>query len=71
MTSIATSVAALPVTREVRQTVHWGVAHGLPTLLLRRAADRGDLQARLIRVGPMPEPTDAPPAVGLDDVTNG
>jgi cytochrome P450 len=27
------------------------VAHGLPTLLLRRAAGRGDLQARLIRVG--------------------
>jgi cytochrome P450 len=40
-----------PVTREVRAGVHWGVAHGLPTLLLRRAAGRGDLQARLIRVG--------------------
>ena len=26
---------------------------------------------RLIRVGPMPEPVQAPPAVGLDDVTNG
>src|SRR3954454_5023755 len=26
---------------------------------------------RLIRVGPMPEPQAAPPAVGLDDVTNG
>ena len=25
----------------------------------------------LIRVGPMPEPAAAPPAVGLDDVTNG
>ncbi len=24
-----------------------------------------------MRVGPMPEPTAAPPAVGLDDVTNG
>ncbi len=35
----------------MRSTVHWGVAHGLPTLLLRRAADRGDLQAQLIRVG--------------------
>ena len=58
-----TSTAALPsgrtmgrtmgrdVGREVRAGVHWGVAHGLPTLLLRRAADRGDLQARLIRVG--------------------
>ena len=53
-----TSIAALPVTREVRQTVHWGVAHGLPTLLLRRAAERGDLQARLIRVG----------ALGTDEV---
>ena len=39
------------VDREVRAGVHWGVAHGLPTLLLRRAAARGDLQARLIRVG--------------------
>jgi cytochrome P450 len=46
-----TSIAALPVAREVRSGVHWGVAHGLPTLFLRRAADRGDLQARLIRVG--------------------
>ena len=36
---------------EVRSVVHWGVAHGLPTLVLRRAARRGDLQARLIRVG--------------------
>ncbi|GAA5124437.1 cytochrome P450 [Alloalcanivorax gelatiniphagus] len=39
------------VVREVRSGVHWGVAHGLPTVFLRRAADRGDLQARLIRVG--------------------
>ncbi len=35
----------------MKSTVHWGVAHGLPTLFLRRAAARGDLQARLIRVG--------------------
>ncbi|HEY0644357.1 MAG TPA: cytochrome P450, partial [Nocardioides sp.] len=35
----------------MKSTVHWGVAHGLPTLFLRRAAQRGDLQARLIRVG--------------------
>ena len=35
----------------MRSTVHWAVAHGLPTLFLRRAADQGDLQARLIRVG--------------------
>ena len=46
-----TSLAALPVSREVRSGLHWGVAHGLPTLVLRRAAHRGDLQARLIRVG--------------------
>ncbi len=26
---------------------------------------------RLIRVGPMPEPAQAPPAVGFEDVTNG
>src|SRR5699024_12391199 len=25
----------------------------------------------VMRVGPMPEPTDAPPAVGLEEVTNG
>lgn len=42
----------------MRSTVHWGVAHGLPTLILRRAADRGDLQARLVRVG----------ATGTDEV---
>ncbi|MBS2936887.1 cytochrome P450 [Nocardioides sp. J2M5] len=35
----------------MRSTVHWGVAHGLPTLILRRAADRGDLHARLVRTG--------------------
>ncbi len=37
--------------REVRLLVHWGVAHALPTLALRQADRRGDLQARLIRVG--------------------
>lgn len=42
----------------MRSTVHWAVAHGLPTLYLRRAADHGDLQARLIRVG----------ALGTDEV---
>ncbi|WP_246861446.1 cytochrome P450 [Nocardioides sp. SYSU D00065] len=54
MSSLATS----PVARKVRSGVHWGVAHGLPTLFLRRAASRGDLQARLIRAG----------ARGSDDV---
>jgi cytochrome P450 len=38
-------------TTELRSAVHWGVAHGLPTLYLRRAAVQGDLQARLIRLG--------------------
>ena len=38
-------------TTELRSAVHWGVAHGLPTLYLRRAAAQGDLQARLIRFG--------------------
>jgi cytochrome P450 len=40
-----------PPTTELRSGVHWGVAHGLPTLYLRRAAAQGDLQARLIRLG--------------------
>ena len=40
-----------PPTTELRSAVHWGVAHGLPTLYLRRAAAQGDLQARLIRLG--------------------
>lgn len=47
-----------PVPRELRSGVHWGVAHALPTLFLRRAAGRGDLQARLIRAG----------ATGTDEV---
>jgi cytochrome P450 len=33
---------------EVRSTVSWGLAHGLPRLLIRGAARRGDLQAGLI-----------------------
>jgi len=45
------SVVMPSVPSSVRSSVHWGVAHGLPTLFLRRAAERGDLQARLIRVG--------------------
>ena len=39
------------VTGSARETVHWAVAHGAPTLVLRRAAKRGDLQARLVFVG--------------------
>ena len=31
-----------------RETAHWAVTHGLPRVLIRRVADRGDLQARLI-----------------------
>ena len=37
--------------RPVKSFVHWGAAHGVPTLFLRRAAKAGDLQAKLIRVG--------------------
>lgn len=51
MTSTAALPARLDVGREVRSSVHWSVAHGLPTVFLRRAARRGDLQARLIQVG--------------------
>jgi cytochrome P450 len=53
-----TSAVVRSVPPAVRSGVHWGVAHGLPTLVLRRAAERGDLQARLIQVG----------ARGTDDV---
>jgi cytochrome P450 len=33
---------------EVRSSIYWGAAHGLPRLLVRRAARRGDLQSRLV-----------------------
>lgn len=33
---------------EVRSNVYWGLAHGLPRLLLRSAARHGDLQGRLV-----------------------
>ena len=33
---------------EIRSTVYWGIAHGLPRLLVRAAARRGELQGRLI-----------------------
>jgi hypothetical protein len=33
---------------QARGNVYWGVAHGLPRLLVRRAARRGDLQGRLM-----------------------
>ncbi len=36
---------------EVRSTVHWGVAHGLPRLAVRAAARHGDLQGRLMLAG--------------------
>jgi cytochrome P450 len=36
---------------EARSALHWAAGHGVPTLFLRRAAARGDLQATLIRVG--------------------
>jgi cytochrome P450 len=33
---------------QARSNVYWGVAHGLPRLLVRTAARRGDLQGRLM-----------------------
>ena len=35
------------ITAPVRQTVRWGLGHGLPRALMRRAAKRGDLQGLL------------------------
>lgn len=51
MTSLATLTTPRALGQEIRSSVHWGVAHGLPTLVLRRAAARGDLQAQLIQLG--------------------
>ncbi|MBO0821744.1 MAG: cytochrome P450 [Nocardiopsaceae bacterium] len=39
------------VLREGRSTVYWGATHGLPQLVVRRAARRGDLQGRLTLAG--------------------
>ena len=36
---------------EIRSTVNWGVGHGLPVMILRREAAKGDLQAKLIIAG--------------------
>ncbi len=36
------------VSRHLRTPVRWGLQHGLPRLAIRRAAERGDLQARSI-----------------------
>jgi hypothetical protein len=33
---------------QARSNVYWGVAHGLPRLMVRTAARRGDLQGRLM-----------------------
>jgi cytochrome P450 len=33
---------------QVRSNIYWGVGHGLPRVLVRRAARRGDLQGRLM-----------------------
>ncbi|GGD10092.1 cytochrome P450 [Nocardioides daphniae] len=46
---LVTSTPRLPAL--VRETVHWGVVHGVPGLVLRRAARQGDLQARMIMAG--------------------
>lgn len=34
-----------------RSFVHWGLSHGLPSLLLRGMARKGDLQAQMVRAG--------------------
>lgn len=36
---------------DFRSTLHWGLGHGLPSVILKRAAARGDLQAELIAAG--------------------
>jgi len=41
----------VPLFPTPRAVAHWGLAHGLPSLMLRRAAARGDLQADLIAAG--------------------
>ncbi|MDN5892818.1 MAG: cytochrome P450 [Nocardioides sp.] len=37
------------VTKDAKAFLHWGFAHGLPSLMLRGMAGRGDLQARMVR----------------------
>jgi cytochrome P450 len=37
---------------DARSYVYWGVGHGLPRLIMRAAARRGDLQGRLILASP-------------------
>lgn len=37
---------------EARSAVYWGLAHGLPRLVIRAAARRGDLQGRLMLTPP-------------------
>lgn len=51
MTMTATAPRLARAGHEVRSAVHWGLAHGLPSQLVRGAGRRGDLQAELIRVG--------------------
>lgn len=38
----------VPLAAPVRQLVRWGLGHGLPSLLMKRAAKRGDLQGQLV-----------------------
>jgi cytochrome P450 len=42
---------AEPVLDPLRPTVRWALSHGLPSVLMRLAARRGDLQGRLITRG--------------------
>ena len=39
---------AAPVLEPLRPTVRWALGHGLPSVLMRFAARRGDVQGRLI-----------------------
>ncbi len=42
---------AAPVLHPVKPTVRWALGHGLPKMLMRRAARQGDVQGRLITTG--------------------
>lgn len=51
MSGVRLNGGVTTLTSTARSTVHWGLMHGLPSLVIRRADRAGDLQARLIRVG--------------------
>lgn len=37
---------------QARSNLYWGLAHGLPRMMIRRAARRGDLQGRFMLAPP-------------------